>query len=96
MKGVGRPLKYLYILYQLEDDKLYKPSTLADIPDWSGLTDEERKKKRTHVRLAMRRLAQSRDFPIFGDGRLSQPGQPPTPAWFGWRWRNAADLEIPK
>ena len=92
MKGVGRPLKYHATLNKLKDDELYKPSTIADIPDWSHLSEEKRNRNRKRMRLALSRLAKASDFPLFGDGVLSQPGQPPAPAWYGWRWRNAANI----
>ena len=85
----GRPLKYLDILIQLEDKKLYKASTIADIPDWSHFSKEEERTERKRIRLAMGRLANSRDFPKFGDGTVSQPGQPPSSGWYGWRWKAA-------
>ena len=89
----GRPIKYGYIIAKLEDDTLYSPATIARFAAENGLLSssdpETQAIERKRIRLALGRLASSREFPPFGDGTVNLKGQPPTPAWYGWRWRSA-------
>ena len=91
----GRPLKYAYLLKTLEQDSLYKPSTIAVTLDVGHLPKDEQVKARRRARLCLGRMAKSRDFPPFGDGILNLPGQAPAPAWYGWRWQRLTEIEIP-
>ena len=94
--SMGRSFKREELIKELKDDQLYKPSTIANIPDLSHLTMEKQKRVRKQIRLSMSRLSRSRCFPACGDGALKEKGQAVAVGWWGWRWRNALNLVILK
>ena len=93
----GRPIKYKDLLNQLNQNSLFSSAGIArfgiEVGYYEGLTVDKRKKKMRQIYLALGRLAKSRNFPVFGDGIIRLDGQAPTPAWFGWRWQNAPNIQ---
>jgi hypothetical protein len=93
-RPVGRPVLYRQIIEDLDDAILYSPATIARLiePVW---TMYKRKKRdtfelvRQRLRITMGRLRHNHRFPREGDGFLKIKGQPPMPAHFGWRWKEA-------
>ncbi len=88
----GRPPKYCTFVAALELEELYSPALVVDagariglMP--AGLSEMERKRYRKRVRQAMSRLATR--LPEQPDGSIKIPGQEPSRAWFGWRWKQA-------
>ncbi|CAM2009501.1 hypothetical protein [Acanthopleuribacter pedis] len=92
-RPTGRPMKYAVIIEQLDEDDLYTPATIADFAEEIGFIDsrdpERHRLERQRVRIAMGRFSNNHKFPDEGDGFVTLRGQPPIPAWFGWRWKNA-------
>lgn len=93
-RQVGRPLKYKPYIMALDDNELYSPAKIVIngieknlMPD--NLTKEERNDLRRKIRHTLSRFRKSHQFPGEGDGFVELPGQSPTPAWFGWRWKDA-------
>ena len=88
---VGRPLKYKHFILLLEDDALYTPAAIVTNGQEKGLTVPPPGADRTRLRIrhTLARFAINHAFPHDGDGLLRLPGQAATPAWFGWRWKNA-------
>ena len=85
----GRPIKNADLLETLDTDSLYKASTIAALADLNHLSEEEQRKEKKRIRMALGRLAKSRSFPPTGDGAIKEKGQPISPAWYGWRWKTA-------
>lgn len=92
-RHVGRPMKYKYILYELEEHGLYSPATIADFAVENCLLrsrgKDAKKIERYRIRIAMGRFSNNHGFPDEGDGIVFPVGRQPTPGWFGWRWRKA-------
>ena len=99
MKALGRPIKYGDLLNKLDGDQLFTPASIArfgvEVDYYEGLSDEERTVLMKRIRLALGRLAKSRNFPPDGDGSIQLKGQALTPAWYGWRWKNAVNCVLP-
>jgi len=94
-RPLGRPMKYNKLLVLLGDDELYTPASIALFAVTCGFVEEGRADKmrmeKQRIRIALGRFSNNHAFPDEGDGMLRLPGQAPTPAWFGWRWKAAAD-----
>ena len=94
-KPLGRPMKYNKLIVQLEDDVLYTPASIAVFAVDCGFigadAPEVLRRKKQRVRISLGRFSNNHAFPDEGDGMLRLAGQAPTPAWFGWRWKQAAD-----
>lgn len=93
MRPTGRPMKYSSIIELLDEDQVYTPALIADFAESHGLippsNTEEGLLARRRVRIAMGRFSNNHRFPDEGDGFVTLRGQPPVPAWFGWRWKAA-------
>ena len=87
----GRPMKYDWVLMALDDDGLYTPADIADKALAMGLNKGGSKETehivRCRVRISMGRYKNNHRFPVSGDGMVVRPGQAPTPAWLGSRWK---------
>lgn len=97
----GRPLKYTEVFTILEDNQLYSAASIVRLAEQRRLFSRRRKltlqvKKdglatvKRRIRLTLNRLQKNHQFPVEGDGLLTIPGQRPTAAWFGWRWKRVA------
>lgn len=88
---IGRPMKYDHVLLRLDDEGLYTPADIADLAMAMGVARQDPSVPatlmRTRVRITMGRYGKNHDFPPEGDGMIRRPGQAPTPAWRGWRWK---------
>lgn len=84
-------MKYDNLVKALEDNKIYTPSTIANFADennWVDARDPEvRRLELQRIRIAMGRYSNNHGFPDDGDGTVTVRGQPPTPGWYGWRWK---------
>ncbi len=93
-------MKYDNLIKALEDNKIYTPSTIAsfaDENDWVDVLDpEDRRLELQRIRIAMGRFSNSHGFPDNGDGMITVRGQPPTPGWYGWRWKSARKKTRPR
>ena len=98
-RPIGRPMKYKHLIEALDDETLYTPSTIVLLAETLGFLGsrgegdtEERKLEKRRIRIAMGRFSNNHDFPDEGDGFITLRGQSPTPAWFGWRWKEALNV----
>jgi hypothetical protein len=92
-RHVGRPMKYKYILYELDEHTAYTPASIALFAEENGLLrsrgrDAQRIEK-NRIRIAMGRFSNNHGFPDEGDSIVFVRGRAPCPGWFGWRWREA-------
>ena len=90
---VGRPMKYHKILAALQEGELYSAAKIALFAEAHGFISavgsDELLLAKQRIRLAMGRFRTNHKFPKDGDGLVYNPGQAPTPGWFGWRWQAA-------
>jgi hypothetical protein len=82
----GRPKRYTNLIHSLDDGKLYSSAMIARRSGFG-------KKGKLRVRITMARYATKHEFPHEGDGFITLKGQAPTPAWFGWRWKDTYGRE---
>lgn len=92
-RHVGRPMKYKYILYELEEHGVYTPASIAHFAEENQLLrsrgKDARRLEKNRIRISMGRFSNNHHFPDEGDGIVFVEGRAPTPGWFGWRWRQA-------
>lgn len=96
---IGRPLKYKELIYDLTDDVIYSPASIANHAQESGyilsLDREEIRLQKQRIRIALARLSSYRGFPENGDGLVTIPGQATTVGWLGSRWKQSmTDLKM--
>ena len=94
---LGRPMKYRHILEALDPSKLYSPALVAHLSLQRGLHGKNLDEVALalvfrRIRIAMARFGTNHKFPKEGDGQVKLKGQAFTPAWFGWRWQQAAGI----
>ena len=93
MASPGRPMKYKALLLALEDEETYTPATIAMFAEDNGFLQSdpndqrERRLEKTRIRITLGRFTNNNHFPDEGDDKITLKGQPPIPAWFGWRWK---------
>lgn len=95
MAKEGRPNKYGTVISKLKLNKIYSPASIAKFASRSGLLDQgdpEETYRRIRISLARMTHMKSDLFPFGGDGQVMQKGQPPMPGWFGWRWKQAYNV----
>ncbi len=84
-------MKYKRLIERLQDDELYSPATIAAFAEEQGLTNaggvQAIRLEKQRIRIALGRFSNNHGFPDEGDGMVTVRGQPPTPGWFGWRWK---------
>lgn len=90
-------MKYRHFLEALDPNELYSPALIAylglEIGLYVGNLDEtELALAFRRVRITMARFGTNHKFPKEGDGQVKLKGQAFTPAWFGWRWQQAAGI----
>ncbi len=92
-RPIGRPKKYGPILHALEDNSLYTPALITMLAVEKGFIQE---KQRTRLRGCLSKFSRNQNhaFPIKGDGQVTLPGQPPTPAFWGHRWKAYAQSHL--
>ena len=88
-------MKYADLLDQLDEHTLFSPAVIALIAKETGYIDpnlppKELQLHKQRIRITMGRLSKNRKFPDEGDGYRRLPNQAAMPAWFGWRWKEAA------
>lgn len=98
MVRVGRPAKYNQIIAALDTTAVYTAATIAAFASGNHLfsADVEPARAKQRLRITLGRMIQNKRglFPPGGDGKVKQPGQPPTPGWYGWRWQQAYHINI--
>jgi len=98
VKTKGRPLKYRYIIRELDPLTLYTPAAIARFALKHGLLVKDANTKSNlayrRVRITLGRFTNNRKFPDEGDGAVTLQGQPPNPGWFGWRWQKAMGFDV--
>lgn len=76
---------------------MYSPASIARFALEKGVLDTETlKQSYRRIRITLGRMTQNKRhlFPLGGDGTVFQKGQPPTPGWFGRRWKQAYNIDI--
>ena len=95
-KGIGRPLKYVWVLDKLQSDQLYSAGMIGRLAKYLGYfddlpSDEAKRIAQRNLRQTMVRRANLHEFPDEGDGIVTIRGQAPCPGWFGWRWKKGRE-----
>ncbi|CAM2006967.1 hypothetical protein [Acanthopleuribacter pedis] len=89
----GRPMKYAFLLLELEDDQIYTPATIVNRGLSEGTltleSSEDHKQQRVKIRHSLARLSKNHGFPEQGDGTVQLAGQAPIRGWSGKRWKAA-------
>lgn len=89
----GRPMKYAYLLLELDDESIYSPATIVNQSLKEGTlsltTEEDHKTQRVKIRHSLARLSKNHGFPEEGDGTVQLAGQAPIRGWTGKRWKAA-------
>jgi hypothetical protein len=90
----GRPKKYGDVLAALPATDLFSPASIAEFAETKGMLEacdpSELHLEKQRIRISMGRYSNYRGFHNDGDGTVNKNGQPPIPAWRGWRWQMAA------
>jgi len=88
-------MKYKKVILQLDNYELYTPASIAAFAEKMGFfksTDaNSRRLDKQRIRISLGRFSNNHGFPDEGDGMVLLWGQAPTPGWFGWRWKEAAE-----